>query len=119
MGPPKFASGSHLQGGLGDLAISSGTDLRLAEIIAARGWPVRSDPVRAGDATFHAGGTIHSAGANESTRVREVLTVIYFAAGTRVAEPDNENQRADLEVFLPGIRPSEEARSELNPVLYP
>jgi hypothetical protein len=48
-----------------------------------------------------------------------VLTVIYYAAGTRAAVPANDNQRVDLEVFLPGVRPGEEAKSELNPVLFP
>jgi Phytanoyl-CoA dioxygenase (PhyH) len=117
MGPMIFASGSHRAGDLGDVAICDATDRRLATLIAERGWPIATAPVRAGDATFHAGGTLHSAGANRSPRVREVLTVIYFAAGTRVAEPRNENQRVDLEVFLPGLRPGDEAASELNPLL--
>lgn len=119
MGPTRFASGSHRAGELGDLAISGLTDRRLAQMIEERGWPVASAPVAAGDATFHAGGTIHSAGANQSDRVREVLTVIYYAAGTRVAAPANDNQRVDMEVFLPGARPGGEAKSELNPVLFP
>ncbi len=119
MGPITFASGSHRADGLGDLAISDETDRRLAKLIGERGWRVRSAAVRAGDATFHAGGTLHSARANRSRRVREVLTVIYYAAGTRAAAPANENQRVDLEVFLPGVHPGEEAKSDLNPVLYP
>ena len=118
MGPITFASGSHRAGALGDLAISDDTDRRLEALIAQRGWSVWSSPVRAGDATFHAGGTLHSARANRSRSVREVLTVIYYAAGVRVAEPANENQRVDLEVFLPGVGPGEEAKSELNPILY-
>jgi ectoine hydroxylase-related dioxygenase (phytanoyl-CoA dioxygenase family) len=119
MGPTIFASGSHREHNLGELAISGDTDRRLARIVGERGWPVASATVRAGDATFHAGGTIHSAGANRSDRTREVLTIIYFAAGTRVAEPENENQRVDMEVFLPGLKPGDEAKSEMNPVLYP
>lgn len=119
MGPMRFASGSHRASDLGELAISDGTDRRLSALIAERGWPVATAPVRAGDATFHAGGTLHSAGANRSDRVREVLTVIYYAAGTRAAKPANDNQRVDLEVFLPGIRPGDEAASELNPLLFP
>lgn len=119
MGPMMFASGSHRAANLGDLAISDDTDRRLSALIADRGWSVWSEPLQAGDATFHAGGTLHSAGANRSQRVREVLTVIYYAAGTRVAEPANENQRVDLEVFLPGAQPGDEAASEMNPVLYP
>jgi ectoine hydroxylase-related dioxygenase (phytanoyl-CoA dioxygenase family) len=119
MGPTRFASGSQRATGLGDLAISGATDRRLAEIIEERGWLVESAPVAAGDATFHAGGTIHSAGANNSDRVREVLTVIYYAAGSRVAQPANDNQRVDMEVFFPGTKPGDEAKSELNPILFP
>lgn len=119
MGPTRFASGSHRAVGLGELAISGVTDRRLAEIIEQRAWPVQSAPVAAGDATFHAGGTIHSAGANKSDRVREVLTVIYYADGARVTRPANDNQRADMEVFLPGTKPGDEAKSELNPILFP
>lgn len=119
MGPMRFASGSHLATDLGELAISEENNRRLEGLIAERGWPVWSASVRAGDATFHAGGTLHSAGANRSGQVREVLTVIYYAAGTRAAIPANENQRVDLEVFLPGVGPGEEAASELNPILWP
>ena len=119
MGPMVFASGSHRAGGLGDLAISQATDARLEEIIRERRWPKWSAPLHAGDATFHLGGTIHSAGANRSAVTREVLTIIFYPAGTRVAAPSNENQRVDLEVFIPGARPGDEAASELNPVLYP
>lgn len=119
MGPITFASGSHRATGLGDLAISGDSDRRLESLIEERKWRVHSERVRAGDATFHAGGTLHSARANRSARVRSVLTVIYYAAGTRVAAPANDNQRVDLEVFIPGARPGEEAKSPLNPVLYP
>ena len=119
MGPMTFASRSHRAKNLGDLAISDEVDQRLAKIIEERGWPIVKSPLRAGDATFHAGGTLHSAGANRSDRVRGVLTVIYFANGTRVAEPANPNQRVDLDVFIPGTEPGDEAASELNPVLFP
>src|SRR5712691_4188666 len=79
MGPIAFASASHHVDAFGDLLISDETDRRLAALIADRGWHVWSEPVRAGDATFHAGGTLHSAGANRSRKVREILTVIYYA----------------------------------------
>ena len=117
MGPMIFASGSHREPDLGDVSISADTDQRLAARIAARGWPITTSPLRAGDATFHLGGTIHSAGANRSAATREVLTIIYFAAGTKVAEPENDNQRVDMEVFLPGCVPGDEAASPLNPLL--
>lgn len=119
MGPMRFASGSHREEDLGDLAISNETHSRLEKLIADRGLRIWSSPLRAGDATFHAGGTLHGAGANESARVREVLTVIYYASGVKVATPTNPNQQVDLDVFLPGARPGDEAKSELNPILYP
>ena len=56
---------------------------------------------------------------NRSGRIREVLTVIYYAVGTRAAQPSNPNQQVDLEVFLPGVQPGQEAKSEMNPLLYP
>jgi ectoine hydroxylase-related dioxygenase (phytanoyl-CoA dioxygenase family) len=118
MGPMTFASGSHRAANLGDLAISEETDRRLASLIADRGWSVVSCPIAAGDATFHAGGTLHCAGANRSPGTREVLTIIYFADGARVAAPANDNQRVDLEVFLAGLRPGDVAASALNPVLF-
>lgn len=110
MGPMIFASGSHRHTFEENLSISSGFE--------PRGYPAVSAPLRAGDATFHFGGTLHSAGPNRSGRTREVLTVIYFATGTRVAEPANDNQRVDMQVFLPGCRSGDEAASELNPILY-
>ncbi len=119
MGTPVFASGSQRENGLGDLAISGETDRRLASIVEQRAWKVATSDVPAGDATFHTGGTIHSAGANQSNRTREVLTIIYYAADARVAEPANENQRVDMNAFLPGMKPGDAAKSELNPVLFP
>lgn len=119
MGPMVFASGSHRVEVPGDVAISEETDHRLAQFVEEQGFPIATAPIAAGDATFHLGGTLHCAGANRSNRTREVLTVIYYAAGTRAAAPANDNQRVDLGVFLPGIAPGEEAASEMNPVLYP
>jgi ectoine hydroxylase-related dioxygenase (phytanoyl-CoA dioxygenase family) len=114
-----FASGSHADGAVGSLKISDESDQALERHIADRGYPVfRADTMRAGDATFHLGWTMHSAGPNNSRdRMREVMTVIYFADGTRVAEPVNAYQAADLEAWLGGRRPGEPADSEMNPLL--
>jgi ectoine hydroxylase-related dioxygenase (phytanoyl-CoA dioxygenase family) len=110
MGPIVFASGSHREIFDQDLSISSGFE--------PHGYPIVTTALRAGDATFHHGSTLHAAGPNHSSRTREVLTVIYYAADARVAAPANDNQRVDMEVFLPGCRAGDAAASELNPVLY-
>jgi hypothetical protein len=50
--------------------------------------------------------------------MREVMTVIYFADGTRVGPADNANRKNDLADWLPGCQPGGPAASELNPLLY-
>lgn len=118
MGTMSFAHGSHTKGALIDMAISEESHKAYADLIASQKYPVASYDVAAGDATFHSGWTIHSAHANNSTTVREVLTVIYYADGARVAQPKNEYQRVDAEVFHPGIKPGEPAASAINPLAY-
>jgi ectoine hydroxylase-related dioxygenase (phytanoyl-CoA dioxygenase family) len=119
MGTMIFAGGSHRGGSLLDCSISDESHREYERIVSERGWKIDTDDLREGDATFHAGWTVHSAHPNESGRVRKVLTVIYYADGTNVAGTANEFRRADMEVFLPGCRPGDKAASPLNPLLYP
>ena len=49
--------------------------------------------------------------------MREVMTIIYYPDGTRVGAVDNANRQADLEAWLPGLRPGDLAASNLNPVV--
>lgn len=118
MGMLTFASGSHRGGVVDNLAISDESDAALARYVEEKGFPVtRAEAMKAGDATFHLGMTIHTAGENRSGRLREVMTVIYFADGARVTEPRNEHQRADLETWLTPRKPGEKADGPLNPIL--
>jgi ectoine hydroxylase-related dioxygenase (phytanoyl-CoA dioxygenase family) len=119
MGPMSFASGSH-RAELHPGPISAEESARLAREIAARGFEVApGQGLRAGDATFHSGRTLHAARPNRTARRREVMTVIYYEDGARVLEPDNPHRRADRDVFLPGLAGGEVAASDLNPRLYP
>jgi len=119
MGTMRLASGSHIEGALVNLSISDKAHGLFDELIAARHFPIVSHALRAGDATFHAGWTVHSTYANSSNDVREVMTVIYYEDGTRLRQPESEFQKADMEVFHPGQKPGELAASTLNPLLYP
>ncbi|HLH80836.1 MAG TPA: phytanoyl-CoA dioxygenase family protein [Chthonomonas sp.] len=120
MGTMTFASGSHTQGFLGHFEISDTSEEYFRNFVAEHGFPLHSaGAMKAGDATFHAGATLHSAPGNKSDRTREVMTIIYFADGVRVMEkPDNKNRWLDLETWLPGVKPGELAVSELNPLVY-
>ncbi len=118
MGTMLFASGSHLEGPLVNRAISQESDAELARLVKERRYPVVSYALNAGDATFHSGWTVHAAHSNRSAIQREVITVIYYADGARILEPDSEFRRVDMEVFHPGQKPGDVAASPLNPLLY-
>lgn len=120
MGTMHFASGSHTVGYLGDLPISDESEARIEAFVRERGYRVvPGTAMAAGDATFHYGWTLHGAPGNATGTVREAMTIIYFADGTRVGPTDNANRRNDLERWLPGLRTGDLAASRLNPLLYP
>lgn len=119
MGIMHFARGSHVGGALSDLPIGRASEERLARVVAERGYEVAGPAaMRAGDATFHSGWTLHGAPPNATDRTREVMTVIYFADGTRVAPCDGPARALDLATWLPGLAPGDPAASPINPLLY-
>jgi len=75
---------------------------------------VAQKSMKAGDATFHRGWTLHAAPGNESHTMREVMTIIYFADGAKIIEPQNKHQEADRQRWLLGLNPGEFANSRLN-----
>lgn len=119
MGVMDFASGSHRLGYLGDMPISDESEAAWSRLIAEKGFTVvNHGDMRAGDATFHTGWTLHAALANHTAKMRDVMTIIYYADGTKVGAVDNANRKADLDAWIPGGVPGEPAASPINPVLY-
>jgi ectoine hydroxylase-related dioxygenase (phytanoyl-CoA dioxygenase family) len=119
MGTMSFAAGSHREQSLLNVAISDQSNAQFGDIVQKRNFPVVDFELRAGDATFHSGWTVHSSHPNTSDRTREVLTIIYYADGTRIMQPDSDYRRVDMEAFHPGQSPGDPAASPLNPLLYP
>jgi len=120
VGSMTFASGSHRLGDLCGPGISDDSEALFAEAVRQRSLPTASHGALAvGDATFHAGWTLHRAPANPTGGHRPVMTVIYFADGTRVSEPADDLQRFDLAVWLKGLAPGDLAASARNPLLFP
>lgn len=118
MGSLVFASRQHRDGPLANLQISDDSESVYRDIMARRGARLATNELKAGDATWHAGWTPHKAPGNSTDRMRNVMTVIFYADGCRVTELQNPNQRGDLERWLPGCKPGDPAVSPLNPIVY-
>ena len=118
MGMLTFASGSHKNGAVGNMAISDESETALESYIKENGYRVtRSKTMQGGDATWHYGWTLHTAPGNNSGITREVITIIYFADGAKVTEPINEHQEADRKRWLAAGEPGSPAASHLNPLV--
>lgn len=119
MGTMVFASGSQRHGYLGKLPISDESEEVLKQFVEERGFELSGGgSMAAGDATFHSGWVLHGAPGNQSDRVREVMTIIYFADGARVSAPINSNQERDMTRWLPSLKPGDLAASPLNPLIH-
>lgn len=120
VGSMTFVSGSHRMGDLRGRRISDESDAEFARFIAERDLPTCAyGALRAGDATFHGGYTIHSAGPNPTDRLRTVMTVIYVADGTRVVdEVANEAQEFDRKVWLGAAAPGSLIDGDGNPLVW-
>ncbi len=118
VGSMTFVTGSHRAGNLRGHAISDASEAAFESMVRDEHLTEHSyGALRAGDATFHAGWMLHRAGPNPTRSARPVMTIIYFADGTRVSEPDSMYQQFDLAVWLPGMQPGDFAASALNPRL--
>ena len=118
MGQLTFASGSHRAGPLSDVHISDASQRHFDELLADGQFALsHGEPMSAGDASFHAGWTVHRADPNLSDRSRRVMTVIWFADGSIVREPTNAAQERDLATWLPGLTVGDRAASPLNPLV--
>jgi ectoine hydroxylase-related dioxygenase (phytanoyl-CoA dioxygenase family) len=114
-----FASGTHRDGCLSTHAIGDPSQEFFDALVRERGLELVSHaPFAAGDATFHSGWTLHSAPANPTGQLRSVMTVIYFADGTRVGAIDNGMRRMDQQAWLGGLAEGEPAAGPLNPVVF-
>ena len=120
IGSMTFVAGSHQMGDLRGHRISDASDAEFSRLIAERGLATHTHGgMTAGDATFHGGWTIHSAGSNPTGLLRTVMTVIYMADGTRVVpETTSKEQEFDRKVLLGNAEPGSRIEGELNPVIW-
>jgi ectoine hydroxylase-related dioxygenase (phytanoyl-CoA dioxygenase family) len=116
MGMLTFASGSYDKGSIFDFEISDESESAFNDYVDNNKFPIsRATTMKAGDATFHRGFTIHNAPGNNSKTTREVMTIIFLADGARVSEPKNQWQKNDRAKWLMDTPVGELIDSELNP----
>lgn len=116
MGMLTFASGSFCKGPVFDFEISDESEDLFDKYVAGEQFKIsRPETMKAGDATWHRGFTIHKAPGNYSDKMREVMTIIYIADGSRVAQPVNQWQHNDLAKWLMNKPVGTLIDSELNP----
>jgi len=117
MGMLTFASGSqHVS--LPPIGISDESEKMISEFVAEHKFPiVAQKTMKAGDATFHRGWTLHAAPGNETSQMREVMTLIFMDADMHVTEPKNPNQEADRQRWFQGLAPGSLAASSINPII--
>jgi ectoine hydroxylase-related dioxygenase (phytanoyl-CoA dioxygenase family) len=119
MGTLTFASRSGEHGYLSKIPISDESERFFQQYVDEQRFPLATNgAMTAGDASFHSGWVLHAAPGNATDTMRKVMTVIYFADGARVTEPDNPNRVRDLAQWLPGMKPGDLAASRLNPPVY-
>ena len=101
MGMLTFASGSFDKGSIFDFEISDESESAFNDYVKKHNFPIsRATTMKAGDATFHRGFTIHNAPGNNSDKTRQVMTIIYLADGAHVSEPKNQWQKNDRAKWL-------------------
>jgi len=116
MGPLAFCPKSHRFRSGRELEISDESELSLKEKLARFG--LAEEAFDLGDVSFHSGWTFHRAGANKTSRMREVITVIYIDMDIKLVKPKNKDQVNDTQWWCPGVEIGEVIASPLNPILY-
>jgi hypothetical protein len=115
-----FVSGSHLLDCRQMVAISDQSEALLAAYVHQHDLASSTyGAMHAGDATWHSGWTMHRAPPNPTASTREVMTIIYFAAGAKVTPAGSNDERDWVTEWYPGIRPGDELVHERAPLVFP
>jgi ectoine hydroxylase-related dioxygenase (phytanoyl-CoA dioxygenase family) len=131
MAPMGYVTGSHRAGYQGT---SNGDDAsmdRFEEELRGKGFQIANyGCFDAGDIAAHWASTLHSSRTNNAPILREIIVIVYFADGARVAPekplaktaPPSEFyaniiQRENRTTSLPGLKPGELAAGPMTPLV--
>jgi len=118
MGPLEFSSQSFKLTTGRDKEIGDESQQVLKETLAREGFKHVIEPFEIGEVSFHKGWLFHRAGANNTDKMRSVMTMIYMDKDMVLKRPENKNQLVDWETWCPGAEVGKQIDTPINPVLY-
>ena len=118
LGPLEFSAGSHRIVEGRNLEISDESEQQIEQKLRVTDFKHIIEAFDIGEISFHSGWVFHRAGANSTTQMRKVMTIIYMDRDMRLKSPENQNQINDWNTWCPGAVIGEVINSPLNPILY-
>lgn len=118
MGPLEFSAGSHVIVEGRELAIGDDSEKIIDLKLRVTDFEHIVEKFDLGEVSFHSGWIFHRAGANATSKMRQVMTAIYMDSEMRLAAPQNQNQINDWKAWCPGAIVGDIIDTPLNPVLY-
>ena len=118
LGPLEFSAGSHRIVEGRNLEISDESEQQIEQKLRVTDFKHVIEAFDIGEISFHSGWIFHRAGANSTSLMRKVMTIIYMDRDMRLKSPENQNQINDWNTWCPGAVIGEVINSPLNPILY-
>ena len=118
LGPLEFSAGSHQIVEGRDLEIGDESESVIQKKLKVTNFNHVIEAFDLGEVSFHSGWVFHRAGANTTSDMRKVMTVIYMDKDMVLKNPENKNQVNDWNTWCPGAIIGEVIDTPLNPILY-
>ena len=118
LGPLEFSAGSHQIVEGRDLEIGDESESVIQKKLKVTNFQHVIEAFDLGEVSFHSGWVFHRAGANTTSDMRKVMTVIYMDKDMVLKNPENKNQVNDWNTWCPGAIIGEVIDTPLNPILY-
>ena len=118
MGPLEFSAGSHTIIEGRELEIGDESEEIIQKKLRVTDFQHVIEPFDIGEISFHSGWVFHRAGANITSEMRKVMTIIYMDKDMILKNPENKNQIHDWNTWCPGAKVGQIINSPINPILY-
>ena len=118
MGPLEFSAGSHQIVEGRELEIGDVSETVMQQRLKVTDFKHVVEAFEEGEVSFHSGWVFHRAGANNTSDMRRVMTIIYMDKNIRLKNPENKNQVNDWNTWCPGATIGEVIETPLNPLLF-